>query len=121
MTRTPDLRITNAPLYRLSYGGPCVPGRIWARLVSTYADSGELIHPRFERRERSLSELPELPIAYAESAPFIAAGGHEPMPYPVDEGGYGDDEPDTPAETPAPASRRRARRSRLASAPRAAK
>src|SRR5439155_3592499 len=33
----------------------------WARLVSTFAETGELIHPRFERHERSLSELPDLP------------------------------------------------------------
>src|SRR5207248_11579487 len=45
----------------------------WARLVATFADTGELIHPRFERRERALSELPELPIAYADSAPLLAA------------------------------------------------
>ena len=96
----------------------------WARLVSTFAESGELIHPRFERRERALSELPELPIAYADSAPFIAVDGREPMPYPVDEGGFGDDdgaEGETAAEPAPPASRRRGRRSRLAAAPRAAK
>jgi HemY protein len=96
----------------------------WARLVSTYADRGELIHPRFERRERSLSELPELPIAYADSAPFIAplsgSGAGEAMPYPVDEG-FGDDDAEPAAEAPAPASRRRGGRSRLAAAPRAAK
>ena len=32
----------------------------------TFAETGELIHPRHERREKSLSELPELPIAYAD-------------------------------------------------------
>jgi HemY protein len=100
----------------------------WARLVSTFAETGELIHPRFERRERSLSELPELPIAYADSTPFIGAGagagGHEPMPYPVDDGAFGDDEPheaEAEALTRAPRSRRRAGRSRLAAKPRAAK
>ena len=36
----------------------------WARLVSTYAETGELIHPRLERRERVMSELPELPAPY---------------------------------------------------------
>ncbi|HEY0437422.1 MAG TPA: heme biosynthesis HemY N-terminal domain-containing protein [Phenylobacterium sp.] len=93
----------------------------WARLVSTFAETGELIHPRFERRERSLSELPELPIAYAESAPFI--GANEPMPYPVDEGDYREDdgpEGEASAEAAAPASRRRGSR-RLAATPRAAK
>ena len=42
----------------------------WARLVSTYAETGELIHPRLERRERVMSELPELPAAYEPGAPF---------------------------------------------------
>ena len=41
----------------------------WARLVSTYAETGELIHPRLERRERTLTELPELPAPY-EPTPF---------------------------------------------------
>ncbi len=42
----------------------------WARLVSTYAETGELIHPRLERRERVMSELPELPAAYEPGPPF---------------------------------------------------
>jgi HemY protein len=42
----------------------------WARLVSTYAETGELIHPRLERRERVMSELPELPAAYEPGAPY---------------------------------------------------
>ncbi|MFL5295973.1 MAG: heme biosynthesis protein HemY [Phenylobacterium sp.] len=95
----------------------------WARLVSTYAETGELIHPRFERHERALSELPELPIAYADSTPFITAalsedGGHEPMHYPVEEGSYDDAEP---AEEAAPPRAARSRRRRLATTPRAAK
>jgi HemY protein len=94
----------------------------WARLVSTYAETGELIHPRFERRERSLSELPELPIAYVESAPFIGGEAAGPMPYAVEEGGgYADDEPEPEAETRAARPRRRAGRGRLASRERAAK
>jgi HemY protein len=40
----------------------------WARLVSTYAETGELIHPRLERRERTMSELPELPAPYEPGA-----------------------------------------------------
>jgi HemY protein len=48
----------------------------WARLVSTYAETGELIHPRLERREPVISELPELPAAYEPGALFpIAQGG----------------------------------------------
>jgi HemY protein len=48
----------------------------WARLVSSYAETGELIHPRLERRERVISELPELPGPYEAGAPFpIVHGG----------------------------------------------
>jgi HemY protein len=47
----------------------------WARLVSTYAETGELIHPRLERREKVISELPELPPSYEPGAPIV---GHEP-------------------------------------------
>ena len=90
----------------------------WARLVATFAESGELIHPRHERHERSLSELPELPIAYAgaDAAPVLT----EPVLYPVGGGDYDDHEPPAADDAPAP-PRRGARRRRLASAPRAAK
>jgi HemY protein len=46
----------------------------WARLVSAYAETGELIHPRLERGEKMLTELPELPPAYEAASPFIAGG-----------------------------------------------
>lgn len=92
----------------------------WARLVITYAETGDLIHPRHERRERSLSALPELPIAYADAAPFITADGMEPVLYPVDDESYGEDDPPA-AEAPPSAPRRRSGRGRLASDPRAAK
>ena len=92
----------------------------WARLVITYAETGELIHPRHERAERTLSALPELPIAYADSAAFITADGHEPTLYAVEEAVYGEDDP-TVAEDEAGAGRRRSDRGRLASDPRAAK
>ncbi len=45
----------------------------WARLVSTYAEGGELIHPRFERREPVMTELPDLPVTYQTSVPFLTA------------------------------------------------
>jgi HemY protein len=97
----------------------------WARVVMAYAETGELIHPRFERREKGLSELPELPIAYADAASFLAAAdGREPQPYLDDPEGYdeayGDDEEPPADPSPAPARRRGGGR-RLASGPRAAK
>jgi HemY protein len=92
----------------------------WARLVLTYAETGELIHPRHERRERTLSALPELPIAYADAGAFITADGHEPALYAMEEEVYGEDDPATPEEEPT-AQRRRSGRGRLASDPRAAK
>ena len=80
----------------------------WSRLVSHYAETGELIHPRLERGERILSELPDLPVAYTASTPFFAAdrSGELAPPIPDDPGPY--DEPTHSApRTPAPASRRR--------------
>jgi HemY protein len=92
----------------------------WARLVLTYAETGELIHPRHERQERTLGALPELPIAYADTGAFITADGHEPALYAVEEAVYGEDDPAAAEEEPA-AQRRRSGRGRLASDPRAAK
>jgi HemY protein len=107
----------------------------WARLAASFAETGELIHPRHERRERSMNDLPELPSAYAESTPFVRAAetGGALMPIPDDPGigpGIGDGAGDggldaTPSsepETGAPAPRRKTgSRRRLASGPRAAK
>ena len=92
----------------------------WTRLVATYGETGELIHPRLERRERSISDLPELPAAYVESTPFVRAAEGEAMTMPIpDDPGIPDyDAPpagDPPPRPPAP------RRRRLASAGRAAK
>jgi HemY protein len=88
----------------------------WARLVSTYAETGELVHPRFERHERVMSELPQLPAAYSESAPFVrAVTASEVLPIPDDPG-----PPDVPAPAPVLPRTPGARR-RLASRPRAAK
>jgi len=95
----------------------------WARLVVSYAETGELIHPRHERRERTMNDLPELPSAYAESTPFVRAAevGGPLMPIPDDPGVY-DPAPvnEPPGEGPAPRRNSGARR-RLASGPRAAK
>lgn len=89
----------------------------WTRLASTYGETGELIHPRHERRERTINDLPQLPVSYVESTPFVSAleSGAALMPIPDDPGvpdPFGDDP--TPV-TPAP------RRRRLASANRPAK
>ncbi len=65
----------------------------WARLVSSYAETGELIHPRFERREPMISGLPDLPVTYHASAPFLAAAEAGPTvgaPLPDDPGPWGD-------------------------------
>ncbi|WP_309088213.1 heme biosynthesis HemY N-terminal domain-containing protein [Phenylobacterium sp.] len=88
----------------------------WARLVITYAETGELIHPRHERAERSLRELPELPLAY-DSEPMLT----EPVLYPVDAEDYGAEPPAGLEGPPAETSRRGAARRRLANGPRAAK
>ncbi len=94
----------------------------WARLVTSYAETGDLIHPRHERAERVMSELPELPISYADPAPLLAAEPGAAPPYPIDEGFFDDDEPPPPLPpTPRPAQRRPSGRRRLASGPRAAK
>jgi HemY protein len=62
----------------------------WARIARAYAERGELTHPRFERRERGVSDLPELPAAYVESAPFIsAAESGAPLPPIVDDSDFG--------------------------------
>jgi HemY protein len=91
----------------------------WARLVATFAETGELIHPRYERHERSLSELPELPLSYADSAAFLASDGAEPLLHPAEDHGFDELEP-ADAGGPAP-RRRKSPRGRLASGRRAAK
>jgi HemY protein len=91
----------------------------WARLVATYAETGELIHPRLERHERALSDLPELPVSYVESTPFVRAAetGAHVMPIP-DDPGLGELLQPAVGE---PAPRRHGLRRRLASSPRASK
>ena len=60
----------------------------WTRLVSLWAETGELAHPRFERGERTLSDLPDLPATWAASAPFVPAPAEAPVyvPLPDDPG-----------------------------------
>jgi HemY protein len=101
----------------------------WARLVTTFAETGELIHPRHERHERAMSELPDLPLGYSASQGFVTPDGAPPelFPHEAAEGltDDGDAPPDAPSGGPAtqgPGGRSRppARR-RLESAPRTAK
>ncbi len=107
----------------------------WARLAVSYAETGQLIHPRHERRERTMNDLPQLPSAYADyakSTPFIHAAetGGALMPIPHDLGpddpGIFDapvlPDPTDPPSGPGPAPRRNSgARRRLASGSRPAK
>ncbi|PIC01945.1 heme biosynthesis protein HemY [Caulobacter sp. X] len=95
----------------------------WARLAVSYAETGQLIHPRHERRERTMSDLPEIPSAYVESTPFIRAAetGGALLPIPDDPGVFDAPPlPDPPEPAPAPRRNSGARR-RLASGSRPAK
>ena len=58
----------------------------WARLVTTYAETGELIHPRLERRDRMVTDLPPLAPGYKASAPFLRAAEIGEAPLPDDPG-----------------------------------
>ena len=92
----------------------------WARLVVSFAETGELVHPRHERREPGMSELPDLPISYADPA-AIEAQAHDPSPYLVGEGLYEEDDQDpSPPRGPQNPSGLPARR-RLASGRRESK
>jgi HemY protein len=88
----------------------------WARLAVSFAETGDLIHPRHERREPGLSDLPDLPMSYAEQD---LSGFDASVPFPIGEGlqGEEDDEPDPAASPPVPPPVRR----RLARPPRDAK
>jgi HemY protein len=80
----------------------------WTRLVSVYAETGELVHPRFERRERTLSDLPELPSHYEASAPFVSAAVREQgfsAPLPDDPGPFADALAGPSPDAPTPARR----------------
>ena len=84
----------------------------WTRVVSTWAETGELVHPRFERLERTMSDLPELPSRYEASAPFVSAAVREQgfsAPLPDDPGPFADALAG-PAPDPAPPTRRLGRR-----------
>ncbi|MBS0412458.1 MAG: heme biosynthesis protein HemY, partial [Proteobacteria bacterium] len=76
----------------------------WARLAATYAERGELIHPRHERHERSINDLPAIPTAYAQPTPFLAEAEAGGLPAPiVDDSDFADDlQPDAAPAPPVP-------------------
>jgi HemY protein len=63
----------------------------WASVVSAYAETGELVHPRHDRHEAVINDLPNIPAAYEGSRAFIrAAESGGPLPPIVDDGDFGD-------------------------------
>jgi len=80
----------------------------WARVAAAYAEDGELVHPRFDRRERAITDLPELPAAYADSAPFVVAAGQgAPLPPIIEDADFGDHlQPADEAPAPSAPARR---------------
>lgn len=85
----------------------------WARLVSDWTETGALAHPRHERGEPVLSELPDLPAGYVESAEFLAAAetlADIAPPSPDDPGDWDEDIAEPPPAPPPPARRRSPRR-----------
>jgi len=56
----------------------------WAALVLHFAETGQLTHPRFDRGEKTLPEIPDLPSRFVPSMPFIRAAqkssGYIPLP-----------------------------------------
>ncbi|MFT4076572.1 MAG: heme biosynthesis HemY N-terminal domain-containing protein [Asticcacaulis sp.] len=66
----------------------------WSDLILTFARNATLAHPRYERGEKGLPEVPELSSRYVPSMPFIkaarkvASGKVTAMPLPDDPGDY---------------------------------
>jgi len=66
----------------------------WSDLILTFARNATLAHPRYERGEKGLPEVPELSSRYIPSMPFIkatrktATGRTNPIPQPDDPGDY---------------------------------
>jgi len=61
----------------------------WTMLVTTYAESGTLAHPRLERADPTLADVPDLPTRYVPSMPFVKrntarkAPAREAIPAPL--------------------------------------
>ncbi len=93
----------------------------WTAVILAFAETGKLSHPRYERGEKGLPEVPDMPTAYVPSMPFIKAR-QKPAPEPTetfsapdDVGQYdaaitGQDLDDVPEASPAPQAKPRARR-----------
>ena len=45
----------------------------WSRVILTFAETAALAHPRFERGEKGLPEMPDVASRYVPSMPFIRA------------------------------------------------
>ena len=66
----------------------------WSDLILTFARNATLAHPRYERGEKGLPEVPELSSRYVPSMPFIkatrksATGRVNLIPQPDDPGDY---------------------------------
>ena len=66
----------------------------WSDLILTYARNATLAHPRYERGEKGLAEVPDMASRYVPSMPFIraaqkpATGKVNPVPQPDDPGGF---------------------------------
>lgn len=79
----------------------------WAVVAIAYARDGELAHPRKARGGPTLGDLPPIPGAYVDSAPFIAAAEGHPFGPIVDDGAFGE-MLQTPEAEDSPAGRTRA-------------
>lgn len=63
----------------------------WTALVLSYAETGALAHPRFERADKSLADVPDMPTRYVPSMPFVKAAQKKANPAPMP------DDPGTPS------------------------
>lgn len=55
----------------------------WTTLVLTYAETGALAHPRHERAEKGLPDVPDMPTRYVPSMPFVKAAQKKSGPAPL--------------------------------------
>ncbi len=87
----------------------------WSNLILTFAGKAILVHPRFERSEKGLPEMPDMPTRYVPSMPFIKAAQKRSnhIPQPDDPGIFdaaitGQDLDEVEDATPKPARKTRA-------------